>query len=175
MDDALNVWMLQRSSLAAAPWKWSHRREIVTVSNYKECLSLYVLMSYQTRPTDRCHPRLITRCGCNCPTINSRSHADRLGSVYSLEWFSKSWSVTDAVLIRRLIQRACSLLNDTTAATTARPTDPSHVASGPPLPSPVDLLGLQPRLPTRALVAIKWIRVSTVVKQSSVQLFIALP
>jgi len=69
------------------------------------------------------------------------------------------------VLIRRRIQRACSLLND---ATPARPTDPSHLVSGPPLPSPVDLLRLPTRLQTRAQVATKWIRVSTVVKQSSI-------
>jgi len=51
------------------------------------------------------------------------------------------------VLIRRRIQRVCCLLNDTTPAI---PTDPSRIASGPPLPSPVDLLGLPTRLPTRA-------------------------
>ena len=96
---------------------------------------------------------------------NSTSRTDRLDCVYSLKWFSKSWSVTDAVLIRQLIQRACSLLND---GTPARPTDPSHVASGPLLPSPVNLLGLPTRLPTRAQIASKWIRVSTVVKQSSI-------
>jgi len=124
------------------------------------CLS-HVLVSCQTRPTDCCHLRLITFCGCNCPTMYSPSHTDRLGRVYSLEWFSKSWSVTDVALIRRQIQPACSLLND---AMPARPTDPSHVASGPPLPSPVDLLAA--RLPTRSLVASKWICVSTVVKQS---------
>jgi len=128
----------------------------------------HVLVSCQTRPTDCCHPRLITCCGCNCPTMNSPSHADRLGHMYSLKWFSKSWSVTNAMLIRRRIQRACSLLNDAMAAMPARPTDPSHVASGPPLPSPVDLLGLPTRLPTCAQVASKWIRVLTVVKQSSI-------
>ena len=62
---------------AAAPGKWRDGREAVTVSNYKAegaCLS-HVLETRQTRPTDCCHPKLITRCGCNCPTMNSPSCA----------------------------------------------------------------------------------------------------
>jgi len=78
-----------------------------------------------------CYPRFITCCGCNCPTMNSPSRTDRLGRVYNLEWFSKSWSVTNAVLIRRRIQRAYSSLND---ATPARPTDPLTLRVD--LPSP---------------------------------------
>ena len=61
----------------------------------------HVLVSCQTPPTDRFHPGLITRYVCNCPTMNSPSCTDGLGHVYSLEWFSKSWSATDAVLIRQ--------------------------------------------------------------------------
>ena len=40
-----------------------------------------VFVSCHTRPKDRCHPRLITRCGCNCPTMNRRSRADGWGRV----------------------------------------------------------------------------------------------
>jgi len=50
---------------AAAPGKWSDEWEAVTVSNYKARIYL----------TNGCHPKLITRCGCNCPTMNSPSRA----------------------------------------------------------------------------------------------------
>ena len=95
MDDALNVWMLQHSKyhavqlwLGEGPWEveWRTGWEAVAVSNQitkRACLS-HVIVSCQTRPTDCCHPRLIARCGCNCPTMNSPSHAYRLGRVYSL-------------------------------------------------------------------------------------------
>ena len=73
---------------AANPGKWSDGREVVAVSNYKARLSLSCarvlsdskdrLLSSQTYHTYA------------VPTMNSPSHADRLGCVYSLanlNWF----------------------------------------------------------------------------------------
>jgi len=101
---------------AVAPGKWNDGQEAVAVSNYKARPSLSctrVLSDPTDRPlSSQAHHTLWLWRLCNCPTMNSLSRTDGLGRVYSLEWFSKSWSVADAVLIRRRIQRMCSLLND---------------------------------------------------------------
>jgi len=57
---------------AAAPGKWRDGREAVAVSNYKVRPSLSCTRVLSD-PTDRplSMPRLITRCGCNCPTMNT--------------------------------------------------------------------------------------------------------
>ena len=130
-------------------------------------------LSRTRRPKDRCHPRLITRCGCNCPTMNSLSRADRLGRVPCVQF-----KVIQQILIgyRCRVDKAadstCALLND---ATPARPTN-WHLSrcgwTSPPL-TDWKLITIQwtysgYRLPTRmhAQVASRWIRVSIVVKRS---------
>ena len=181
MDDALNAWMLQliryhamRLWLGGGPWEVEWRTRSCGGVKLQSAPS-HVLVSCQTPPTDRCYPRLITHYGCNCPTMNSPSQTDGLGRVYSLDCFSKSWLITDAVLIRQRIQCACSLLND---ATPARPTDPSHVASGLPLPSPHQWTysgyQLDSQLACRSPESGFAYRPSLNNRRSSVQLFIAL-
>ena len=64
---------------AVAPGKWSEDEKLLRCQITKRARLSHVLVSCQTRPTDRCHPRLITRCGCNCLTMNSLSRTDRLG------------------------------------------------------------------------------------------------
>jgi len=86
-----------------APGKWNDGKQQRSPITNHACLSH---ASRPTdRPTDRCHPRLITHSGCNCPTMNSPSRADRLGHVYSLVEIS----VTGIVVMQILIGYRCSV------------------------------------------------------------------
>jgi len=175
VDDALNAWMLPHCRYHAAQlWlggcPWEVERGTGSCSGVKlqspPVSLMYLCLVRPDRQTSvipgSSHAVAVIA---QQWTLNSQSRADWLGRVNSLELISKSWSFTDAVLITRRIQRACSLLND---ATPAMPTDPSHVASGPLLPSPVDLLRLLTRLPTGRQQVDSRIALSTVVKRSSI-------
>ena len=78
---------------AAAPGKWSEGRGTGSCGGVKlqSAPVSHVLVTRETRPTDCYHPRLITRCGCNCSTMNSRNRNDGLGRVYSLESVNLNW------------------------------------------------------------------------------------
>jgi len=108
------------------------------------CRVLY--RSCQTSPTDRrCRSRLITCCGCNCPTMNSRSRTDWLGHMYSLV----EVSITGAtVVLQILIAYRCCVdkVADSTCVCSlllprppGLPTDSSHIVAcgSPPLPLPI--------------------------------------
>ena len=94
VDDALNAWMLPHCRYHAAQlWlgrcPWEVERGTGSCSGVKLQSPPVSLMYLCLVRPDR-QTRLITRCGCNCPTMNSPSCADGLGRVYSLECFSKS-------------------------------------------------------------------------------------
>ena len=101
--DRHTSWMLQYSRhhavqlwLGGGPWEVERKTD---AKQWRCQITKHACLSHVlVLPTDCYHLRLITLCGCNCWTMNSLSRTNRLGRVYSLEWLSKSWSVTDAVL-----------------------------------------------------------------------------
>jgi len=144
VDDALNAWMLQHSRYdAAQPWlgggPWEVDQRTGSCGGVK----------FQSAPVSLMYTCLV-RPDRQTAVIPDSSHAVAViaqqwtawvaltgwavSRVYSLKWFSKSWSVTDAVLIRRRIQRALCWM---TPRPLGLPTDTSHVAGEPPLPNPL--------------------------------------